>query len=182
MNKHIPLYIYGSTIIFSGFFLLFSDNSMFDVIKFNMGIAFIFGAFFAFLTALSRQRKQVQFAYHEMHAVAMIVYAIAVLFFCNSLETMISYTTFLLFFYTFSEIIFCYWLFNLLEKVVFKVLAIRFLLGFAVGIGTIAAMNYTEYALHIFGVVFILVGINVLYYVPAMKTSRSFGNSNQVLM
>ena len=38
MNKNLPLYIYGSTIIFSGLFLLFSDNGIFEVIKFNMGI------------------------------------------------------------------------------------------------------------------------------------------------
>jgi hypothetical protein len=182
MNKNLPLYIYGSTIIFSGLFLLFLDNGIFEVIKFNMGIAFTAGAFFAFITALSRQRKQVQFVYHELHAFAMLVYAVALLFFCNSFEAMISYTTFLLFFYTFSEIIFCYWLFNLLEKVVFRIVAIRLLLGFTVGVGTIAAMNYTEYALHVFGVLFILVGLNVLYYVPVIRTSRSIENSSQVLM
>ena len=85
MNKNLPLYIYGSTIIFSGLFLLFSDNGIFEVIKFNMGIAFTAGAFFALITALSRQRKQVQFVYHELHAFAMLVYAIALLFFCNSI-------------------------------------------------------------------------------------------------
>ena len=177
MNKNLPLYIYGSTIIFSGFFLLFSKNSIFDVIKFNMGIAFLVGAFFAFLTALSRQRKQVQFAYHEMHAFAMMAYGIALLFFCNSFEKMVSLTTFLMFFYSFSEIIFSYWLFNLFEKVVFKILVIRLLLGVMVGIGTIVTMYYSENALQVFGALFLLVGINILFYIPVMRASRSFENS-----
>lgn len=92
----------------------------------------------AFVAALTRHRKQVQFAYHEMHALTMLVYGFSVLFFCSSLETFVSFTTFLFIFYTFSEIIFCNWVFNQKQGVVFRIIIIRVLLGFVTGIGTIS--------------------------------------------
>ena len=171
MKKHLPIFLYGSIIILVGVFLLFSENSSFQIIKITLGISLIVGAIFAFITAFSRQRQQVQFAYHEMHALAMLAYGISLILLCNSSEKLIAFTSFLFIFYAFSEIIFCNWLFNLAQKVVFKILAIRALLGFLIGIGTVVAMNYTEFTIQIFGAMFILVGINIILYVPVMKAN-----------
>jgi uncharacterized membrane protein HdeD (DUF308 family) len=171
MKKHLPIYLYGSIIILVGVFLLFSENSSFQIIKITLGISLIVGAIFAFITAFSRQRQQVQFAYHEMHALAMLAYGISLILLCNSSEKLIAFTSFLFIFYAFSEIIFCNWLFNLAQKVVFKILAIRALLGLLIGIGTVVAMNYTEFTIQIFGAMFILVGINIILYVPVMKAN-----------
>jgi uncharacterized membrane protein HdeD (DUF308 family) len=171
MKKYLPIYLYGSIIILVGIFLLFSENSSFQIIKITLGISLIVGAIFAFITAFSRQRQQVQFAYHEMHALAMLVYGISLILLCNSSEKLIVFTSFLFIFYAFSEIIFCNWLFNLAQKVVFKILAIRALLGFLIGIGTVVAMNYTEFTIQIFGAMFILVGINIILYFPVMKAN-----------
>jgi uncharacterized membrane protein HdeD (DUF308 family) len=171
MKKHLPIYLYGSIIILVGVFLLFSENSSFKIIKITLGISLIVGAIFAFITAFSRQRQEVQFAYHEMHALAMLVYGISLILLCNSTEKLISFTAFLFIFYAFSEIIFCNWLFNLAQKVVFKIVAIRALLGLIIGIGTVVAMNYTEFTIQIFGAMFILVGINIILYVPVMKAN-----------
>jgi uncharacterized membrane protein HdeD (DUF308 family) len=171
MKKHLPIYLYGSIIILVGVFLLFSENSSFQIIKITLGISLIVGAIFAFITAFSRQRQQVQFAYHEMHALAMLAYGISLILLCNSSEKLIAFTSFLFIFYAFSEIIFCNWLFNLAQKVVFKILAIRALLGLLIGIGTVVAMNYTEFTIQIFGAMFILVGINIIFYVPVMKAN-----------
>lgn len=171
MKKYLPIYLYGSIIILVGIFLLFSENSSFQIIKITLGISLIVGAIFAFITAFSRQRQQVQFAYHEMHALAMLVYGISLILLCNSSEKLIAFTSFLFIFYAFSEIIFCNWLFNLAQKVVFKILAIRALLGFLIGIGTVVAMNYTEFTIQIFGAMFILVGINIILYFPVMKAN-----------
>jgi uncharacterized membrane protein HdeD (DUF308 family) len=171
MKKHLPIYLYGSIIILVGVFLLFSENSSFQTIKITLGISLIVGAIFAFITAFSRQRQQVQFAYHEMHALAMLAYGISLILLCNSSEKLIAFTSFLFIFYAFSEIIFCNWLFNLAQKVVFKILAIRALLGLLIGIGTVVAMNYTEFTIQIFGAMFILVGINIILYVPVMKAN-----------
>ncbi len=171
MKKHLPIYLYGSIIILVGVFLLFSENSSFKIIKITLGISLIVGAIFAFITAFSRQRQEVQFAYHEMHALAMLVYGISLILLCNSTEKLISFTAFLFIFYALSEIIFCNWLFNLAQKVVFKIVAIRALLGLIIGIGTVVAMNYTEFTIQIFGAMFILVGINIILYVPVMKAN-----------
>jgi uncharacterized membrane protein HdeD (DUF308 family) len=171
MKKHLPIYLYGSIIILVGVFLLFSENSSFQIIKITLGISLIVGAIFAFITAFSRQRQEVQFAYHEMHALAMLVYGISLILLCNSTEKLISFTAFLFIFYALSEIIFCNWLFNLAQKVVFKIVAIRALLGLLIGIDTVVAMNYTEFTIQIFGAMFILVGINIILYVPVMKAN-----------
>lgn len=141
MKKYLPIYLYGLIIILVGIFLLVSENITFNLVKYGLGISLILVSIFAFITAFSRQRKQVQFAYHEKHALAMSVYGIVVLLFCNSFERLESVTAFLFIFYAFSEIIFCNWLFNLEQKVVFKILAIRALLGLAIGIGT-GQMNW----------------------------------------
>lgn len=169
MKKYLPIYSYGVLIILSGIFLLFSKNSTFNMFKFTLGITLTVGAIFAFIASLSRQRIQIRFAYHEMHALAMLVYGVSILLFCNTFEKIISFSSFLFIFYAFSEIIFCNWIFNLAQKVVFKIVIIRLLLGLVIGIGTIVAMNYTEFTLEIFGVLFIMIGINIILYVPVMK-------------
>jgi uncharacterized membrane protein HdeD (DUF308 family) len=173
MKKYLPIFIYGSIIILVGFFLLFLGNSSFKLIKIILGVSLIVGAIFAFITAFSRQRNQVHFAYHEIHALAMLVYGITLLSLCNSFEKLYDFTAFLFIFYTFSEIMFCNWLFNMEQKVVLKVVAIRVLLGFMAGIGAIVAMNYTDFTIQIFGVLFIMVGINIILYVPIIKNFKS---------
>jgi len=169
MNKFIPIYLYGAIIIMEGVMMSFSKNTSFDVIKFSLGIGMTFGAIVAFMAALSRHRKQVQFAYHEMHALTMIVYGVSILLFCNTLDKLISFTAFLLLFYAFSEIIFCNWLFNLGQKVDYKVLFVRLILGLCVGIGTVVSMNIYDSTFEGFGLLFIMIGINIILYVPIMK-------------
>lgn len=172
MKKYLPIYLYGSLIILAGVFILFSKNYSFECIKITVGISLMVGAVFAFVTSFVRHRQHVQFAYHEMHALVMLAYGIGLLFFCNSLENLLTFTSFLLLFYAFSEIIFCTWLFNLSQKVVFKIVFIRALLGLVIGIGTAVAMNFTEFTLPIYGALFVLVGINIILYVPVMKGNQ----------
>ncbi len=169
MKKQLPIYLYGSILIFAGVFLFISENYSFRNIKITLGIALIVGAFLAIITAFTRQSQEVQFSYHELHALTMLVYGISLLVLCNSTENLITFTAFLFIFYALSEIIFCSWLFNLAQKVVFKILVIRVLLGLIIGIGTVVAMNYEEFSIQLFGVMFILVGINIMLYVPVMK-------------
>jgi uncharacterized membrane protein HdeD (DUF308 family) len=176
MKKNLPVYLYGAIIIFVGVFLLFSKHYTFQKIKFTSGIALIIGAVLGFLTNFSRQKKQVAFLYHKMHALAMLVYGASILLFCDKLETLIYFTSFLLFFYAFSEIIFCSWLFNLRRKVIYKIVFIRSLLGLIAGIGVVVIMNYTSLDNSIdlegFGLLFFIIGINILLYVPIMKTEE----------
>lgn len=173
MKKNLPLYLYGTIIMGEGAMLLFSKESHFENLKYTLGIGLTLGSMLAFLTAFSRQRRPVQFAYHEIHAFTMLVYGLYVLIFCKSLENLTNVTAFLLLFSAFKEIIFCNWLFNLGQKVLFKILVFRLILGLLTGLGTFIALYYQymniEWTMKGFGVLFILIGLNVVLYVPLIK-------------
>ena len=126
MKKYIPIYLYGVVIILDGIFLLFPKDRSFESIKMTTGVVLIIGALVAFYAAFTRRRNHVQFAYHEIHALAMLVYGISILAFCNTLEKFISNTSFLFIFYTFSEIAFCNWLYNLKQKAIFNRIGHRY--------------------------------------------------------
>ncbi len=178
MKKYLPLYLYGAVIICTGIFLLVLHYYPVSIlnIRVTLGGSLIFGAFLAFITAFSLKQKHVQFAYHEMHAMAMLVYGILILLFCNTLERLVYFTNFLFFYYTFSEIIFCSWLYNLGQKVVYKILFVRLILGFLIGIGTVVLMQNTGISMKVsstgFGALFIIIGINILLYVPILKVGQ----------
>jgi len=104
----------------------------------------------------------------------MLIYGISVLLFAYSIESLIYISAFLFMFYTFSEIIFCIWIFNLGKEVVAKIVIIRTLLGLVVGFGTIIILYYLdEYKPQSIvgcGILFIIIGINILLYVPSVTT------------
>lgn len=122
MKKYLPIYFYGVVIILEGIFLLFSEYTSFSISKLVLGGSLAFSSVLAFIAAFSRHRKQVQLAYHEMHALAMLVYSLFILLYCKTFEELQFFTLFLFVFYAFSEIIFCIWLFNLAFKIDFKLL------------------------------------------------------------
>ena len=130
-----------------------------------------------FYFCIFKKKKQVQFAYHEMHALTILLYGIYILVFSSTLDKLISITAFLFIFYLFSEIIFCNWLFNLGNKILYKIVVIRTLLGLAIGVGAIVAIKFPSLTLEIFGILFILVGTNIMLYVPVMKDNKSKNES-----
>ena len=169
MKKLIPIYLYGAVNILVGLFLIISERNTYKTVQLALGICLTIASIMAFIAALSRLRKQIQFAYHEMHALAMLVFGVSILLFADTIEIMISYTSFLFIFYAISEIIFCNWLFNLHLAIIYKIIIVRFILGLLIGLGTLIAMNYTKITLEIFGILFIMVGLNIMLYVPVMK-------------
>lgn len=175
-QKNSNIYLYGAIIVLVGIFLLFSGDSTFQDIKFTLGISLIFGAILGFLAALSRKRTQVAFSYHEIHALVMVVYGISILVFITSMESLIILSGFLFFFYAFSEIIFCVWLFNLKSKVDYRIVLLRVFLGVLVGVGTIVIKHYYNLndtiALPGYGILFIIIGTNIFLYVPIMKSNQ----------
>lgn len=172
MNKYLPIYLYSIISILVGIFLIFSKNSTFNMINVTLGITLTVGSILAFVAAFSRQRNHVQFAYHELHALAMLVYGISILVFCDTFEKLISFTAFLFIFYAFSEITFCNWLFNLEKKVAYSILFIRLSIALGTGVGTIVAMHFLNITLEVFGLLFIMIGINIVLYVPIIKTKE----------
>jgi uncharacterized membrane protein HdeD (DUF308 family) len=172
MKKYVSIYLYGAIAIFTGAFLLFSDSSSFNTLKLTVGISLTIGAIFSFFSAFSSRRNQIEFAYHEMHALAMMVYGVSVLFFCNTVEALISITSFLFIFYAASEVIFCIRLFDLKSKINFKIVIVRLLLGLAIGVGSVMAIHYSNFTLQGFGLLFIIVGVNIMLYTPVLKRNQ----------
>jgi uncharacterized membrane protein HdeD (DUF308 family) len=173
MKKYASLFIYGFMTISAGLLMIFLRDSSFSSLKLTLGIILAIGAVFAFVTALTRRKRHVQFAYHEMHAIAMITYSIAILFFCKNFEILNYYTTFLFIFYAFSEILFCNWLFNLGQNIIYKIVFLRVMMALFTGIGTVAITSYANTNQEIIyighGIIFIILGINILLYTPVME-------------
>jgi len=172
MNKNLFVYLYGFLLIVEGGFLLFEKHFTFSTIRFTLGITLIVGAIFALATFLTLH-SQVQIGYHKMHALALVVYGISVLLFADTVALLSYLTAFLLFFYAFSEILFCIWIFNLRKKVKFKILLIRISLGFLVGISTSLLINYytvnETIVMEGYGILLSIIGFNILLYQPIMK-------------
>lgn len=180
MKKYLPIYFYGIVIILEGIFLLFSEYTSFKISKLILGGALTFAAVLAFIAAFSRRKKQVQIAYHEMHAFAMLVYGLFILFYCNTFEELQFLTLFLFIFYAFSEIIFCIWLFNLALKLDYKIIIIRLILGLLIGFGAITVMGYTEANLVSYGLLFIVIGINIILYVALLRERQTNSEANEL--
>ncbi len=169
MKKYLPIYAYGAVIMLAGILLLVSGANSFTSNRLILGCLVIFAAAIAFIAAFAPQRKQVQVAYHTLHAIVLLLAGFAILLLHLTPETLTPIIAFLLFFYGFSEIIFCSLLFNLGLKVVLKVLIVRIILGLVICVGTVSAMYYTKLSLEIYGVLFLLIGINIMLYVPIIK-------------
>lgn len=170
MPKFIFIYLYGAFIILEGIFLLYSQWASFATIRLTLGISLFIGSVFAFLAARLGRRSRVQFAYHLIHAIAMLVYSLTILLFCHSLEILTFFTAFLLFFYAVSEIIFCTLLFNMGHRLIFRIIAVRAIIALLVGLGTVAVMSMHEGTIEVFGILFVLLGLNVIFYAPVVKS------------
>jgi hypothetical protein len=169
----VPVYLYGYSIIFAGLSLAFVDDSNFQWIKTIVGILTLFGSAVAFLAAVSRHKRHVEFVYHEIHALAMVTFGIAILFFCENTRQFTAMLSFLLFFYAFSEIIFCNLLYNLSQRVVSRIVGIRLTIALIVGIGTVVAISSSDLGYQIFAFLFVLIGVNVIFYIPVLKYGPS---------
>lgn len=173
IRKEISLLLNGSFILLTGLMLLFLQNASLEWVKYTVAGLMLTAAFFALITAMNRNKQNVQFAYHEMHALSIFVYAVAVLFFCPSFSRFNYFTSSLLLFYTFSEITFAFWLFNLKKDINPGVVIVRLALGLLVGVGPVILLAHTastnEVKLMSIGVFFILIGVNILLYKPVMK-------------
>jgi len=169
MKRNIPIYLYGAIVILEGILLFASKTIAFDSLKWAVGIPLTVAAILAFIAAVPMPKKQVQSAYHTLHALVMLGYGICILYFCTTYEMLLFMTSLLFIFYSFSEIIFCGWLFNMGNKIVTKIIAIRLLLGLSIGIGSVILMNYPTFRIEGYGILFIIIGINFIMYAPVMN-------------
>lgn len=174
MNKSLPIIFYGATAILAGILLLFLNLLSLDTIRFSIGISLTCGAIYAFVSANKSPKQNVRFVYHEIHAIAMMVYGISLMVFGSSLASLIFITAFLFLFYAFTEFIFCLQVFDLRKKFSYRIIITPALTGVLVGVGTILALNFPDYTIRGFSLIFMLVGVSVLLYKPVIKISKIY--------
>lgn len=173
MKNPTALYLCGIITIISGIGVFLIGAYNVSTLKYFLSISILLAGFLALVTALSLRKKQVPFAYHGIHAFALITYALILMFTASNNEFIIFLTAFLFIFYAVSEIIFCASVFNIQSKVNYQMLMIRISLGLLVGIATAFVMTYTlinmEIQLIVYSIIFILIGVNVLLYKPILS-------------
>ena len=152
---------------------MFSEQFSIKEITIIIGILAVTGAFFAFLTALSNPKTRIELAYHEIHAFSMIIYGGYIIFYSSTIDNLIGSSVFLFLFYTFSEIGFCISIFNKGQKVLYKIMVVRLILGLFAGIAGVRVLNFESVydisAFRVIGIIFIVLGTNILIYVPILK-------------
>jgi hypothetical protein len=176
VHNPLSLYVYGGITIAAGLVLGSLNSGPFNTLKLTLGFTLVAGAIFAFATGFQSKRSEVKFAYHELHALAMMGYGVSIMLFCETMENLLFLTAFLFLFYALSEIILSSWMFNMGKKVSLRVLVLRVALGVFLGLGTVVAMNDTGIAVEVFSVLFAVAGINVLLYVPIIKSQQAFSS------
>jgi hypothetical protein len=173
MSKNVSLYLQGLFVVMTGILIIVFQNESHDFLKNLISSCILISVAFGLNTSMRRVKRQVQFAYQEIHTLSFMIYAIALFLFCGSYESLSYFTAFLFIFYAFSEIIFCFWLFNLHGKVNIKVLIRSILLALVSGIGTVTVISYPALTPSVklmgYGIIFIIIGLNLLLYKPIMK-------------
>jgi hypothetical protein len=176
MNRHQSVILYGSLIIATGAFMMAMQSQPINVIRFGVAACLAVCAVVGFITAMKSDDKQVRFSYHNLHAGAILAYAGALFIAGISMDRFMLFSAVYFIFYSFSEIIFCFWLFNLEQQVGFRVLIQRLLIGFSAGIGAIVILSFTgpNFGMELmgFGILLMLTGVNVVFYKPVIKAAE----------
>lgn len=169
----VPVYLYSYAIMFAGLSLAFITETNFHWIKPIVGILTLIGSAIAFFTAISRHKRRVEFVYHEIHALSFLIFGNSLLFLCDNMKDLSLIISYLLFIYAFSEIVFCNLLYNLGQRAVIRTVGIRLTIAIIVGVGAVAAISFRESSFLIFAFLLVLIGVNVIFYVPILKYGPS---------
>jgi hypothetical protein len=173
MTKYVSLKIYGGFILIAGLSLIIFPYFLSEIKIDFVAICMLISALFAFITAYKSQHKQSRFKYHEIHGVGMTLYGIAILLSTFYDYNFLQITAFYFIYYGLAEMIFCFLLFNLRSIIGVKILIIRVLTGIVIYV--VAGMlmfyidSYKPYAIFGDGILFIIIGIHTIFYLPIVK-------------
>ena len=167
MTKYQALTIYALLIIATGSVLSSLAYYPTRAIQYIVAIGILSSAVFTFATAFKMKNSQIPMNYHALHAIGMIIYGLAILFWANDIEVFFNITIFFLLYYGMAEIIFCFQLFELKQQNInSQIILYRFLIGLSVTIGAIYILashnKYENSALLVAGVVFAFSGLYLL--------------------
>ncbi len=63
-----------------------------------------------------------------------------------------------------------------------KIVIIRLLLVLSIGFLSVTAMNFPDTTIEVFGAMFILIGVNLLLYIPILKRSQTIDSINEITL
>jgi uncharacterized membrane protein HdeD (DUF308 family) len=170
MFKYQSISVYGFLIILSGVSLLIKSGSDIKIHALVLSLTLILSSIIAGVAALKTLTNKVQSRYHTLHAVGLLFYGIFLFFYPKTVSEFSDITALFFIFYGFSEIIFCFWLFNLEAKISIFQLVLRLALGFVFFLSSILMIGlrhpYQAAELISAGVIFIIIGTQVVLTVP----------------
>jgi hypothetical protein len=170
MFKYQSISIYGLMIILAGISLLIKSGTNIEVHATLVSVFILLSAIVAGWVALKTTANKVQSRYHTLHAIGLLFYAILLFFYKNSISNFSDITAFFFIFYGFSEILFCFWLFNLQAKIKVSQLIIRLSMGLVFFLSSLLMIGlrhpYQSLELISAGIIFIIIGIQVMLTAP----------------
>jgi len=174
MTKYQALTIYAILVIATGIVLSSLAYYPIRAIQYIVALGIFSSAAFAFLTTYKSKNSQIPMNYHALHALGMVIYGLAILFWANDINTFFEITVFFLLYYGMTEIIFCFQLLMTKQwNINWHVMVFRFFVGFFIDIGAmyiLAIHNVDENkALLASGAVFIFSGFSLLVFRTVLK-------------
>jgi hypothetical protein len=170
MFKYQSISLYGFSVILAGISLLIKSGANIETHSFIVAVFILVSALIAGFVALKISANKVQSRYHTLHAVGLLFYAILLFFYKKTISDFSDITALFFIFYGFSEILFCFWLFNLQAKISVGQLIIRLTLGLVFFLSSILMIGlrhpYQSIELISAGIVFVIIGIEVILTTP----------------
>jgi hypothetical protein len=170
MFKNQSISIYGFMIILAGISLLIKSRTNIEIHTTLVSVFIFLSAIVAGWVALKTTANKVQSRYHTLHAIGLLFYAILLFFYKKSISDFSNITALFFIFYGFSEILFCFWLFNLQAKIKVSQLIIRLIMGLVFFLSSLLMIGlrhpYQSVELIRAGIIFIIIGIQVILTAP----------------
>ena len=94
MTRFQALSIYAFCIILTGVILLILAYNPSRAIQYMVAVGMFVSAVFAFIMAKKSKDFQIPLKYHGIHAIGMLVYGLAILFYTTNIQLFIETTTF----------------------------------------------------------------------------------------
>jgi uncharacterized membrane protein HdeD (DUF308 family) len=179
MNKYQSLKLYGFLIVVAGLLLLSFQYSTFAFVQYAVAFSLIVSAIFALITAYKNQNVQIRYKYHELHALGMLCYGVALLFYAVDIPSFLTATSFFFIYYGMTELIFCFQLLNDRAILSLEVLIIRFVMGFAIYLGAPIILHFAAsnqiISMRAYGIMFLISGIHVILFQTVLKNMDKQG-------
>ncbi len=174
IDKYYALSIYSYFIMFSGIILISYSESPSPNVKFALASTLMLSSFFALLAAINCRKFQIPLKYHAFHSFGLLIYASFILYYDFSLYNTLNISTFYLMTYGICDMIFCFQILMMKDKINMNKLIVRMFLGLFVAVcaGFIKSTFHLDESVGfvLVGVLLIITGINLLLIKTILKS------------